>query len=522
MSERAKVVIIGGGIAGCSALYHLAKMGCTDVLLLERDELTSGSTWHAAGNVPTYSTSWSVMQVQKYSAALYRELAKDKDFPISYHVTGSVRLAHSEERMAEFRHVKSMARANNMEYDMLTPAELVDRYPLIKTHDLATSIQIKPLLNGGPVHLNVQFDEPLLSNVKDSWLSGIKVTPAEYKNNVTGKLEVTTGVLVIGHDRAGYEVSEVNEFASKLNWPVIAEDPISFPQAIAHTPLFLSDEKIREKLAPESIIVIGRTTLSRSTNNFIQLANKVIVIDPRISSIDDKRQADLLLTNLPSEVTSSSSDTKIWQKILELAVSQIKEIKWSEQLAAITICKLLPNDSALFVGSSRPVRDIEAFAAPRSGVDVFANRGLAGIDGNISTAFGIATKYKSSSAIMGDLTFLHDISALANKSKENLRIYVIDNNGGGIFSTLPQAEVENFDQLFGTPHNLDLTKVIAGFEVSVSKVSDLKQLQTAISKPIKGLDVVVVEVPSRESNAEGLKEITQRVSRAVRIGINLA
>ena len=183
---------------------------------------------------------------------------------------------------------------------------------------------------------------------------------------------------------------------------------------------------------------------------------------------------------------------------------------------------MLPNDSALFVGSSRPVRDIEAFAAPRSGVDVFANRGLAGIDGNISTAFGIATKYKSSSAIMGDLTFLHDISALANKSKENLRIYVIDNNGGGIFSTLPQAEVENFDQLFGTPHNLDLTKVAAGFGVSVSKVSDLKQLQTAISKPIKGLDVVVVEVPSRESNAEGLKEITQRVSRAVRIGINLA
>ena len=136
MGERAKIVIIGGGIAGCSALYHLAKMGCTDVLLLERDELTSGSTWHAAGNVPTYSTSWSVMQVQKYTAALYRELATDKDFPISYHVTGSVRLAHSEERMAEFRHVKSMARANNMEYDMLTPADLVDRYPLIKTHDL--------------------------------------------------------------------------------------------------------------------------------------------------------------------------------------------------------------------------------------------------------------------------------------------------------------------------------------------------------------------------------------------------
>ena len=73
MNEQARIVVIGGGIAGCSTLYHLAKMGCTDALLLERDELTSGSTWHAAGNVPTYSTSWSIMKVQSYSAALYRD-----------------------------------------------------------------------------------------------------------------------------------------------------------------------------------------------------------------------------------------------------------------------------------------------------------------------------------------------------------------------------------------------------------------------------------------------------------------
>ena len=140
MHEQAKIVIIGGGIAGCSALYHLAQMGCTDVLLLERDELTSGSTWHAAGNVPTYSTSWSVMKVQSYSAALYRELANDPDFPISYHVTGSVRLAHSHERIAEFRHVTSMANAQGMGYDMLSPEQLVERYPLVKTHDLVGAL----------------------------------------------------------------------------------------------------------------------------------------------------------------------------------------------------------------------------------------------------------------------------------------------------------------------------------------------------------------------------------------------
>jgi 2-succinyl-5-enolpyruvyl-6-hydroxy-3-cyclohexene-1-carboxylate synthase len=123
---------------------------------------------------------------------------------------------------------------------------------------------------------------------------------------------------------------------------------------------------------------------------------------------------------------------------------------------------------------------------------------------------------------MGDLTFLHDISALTNAGKENLRIFVIDNNGGGIFSTLPQAGSNGFEQVFGTPHNLDLVKVISGFGLSVDRVSNLTGLELILRKPVNGFEVVVIEVPSREVNAQMLKEITQRVSSAVRIGINLA
>ncbi|MGZ6983229.1 MAG: NAD(P)/FAD-dependent oxidoreductase, partial [Ilumatobacteraceae bacterium] len=140
MSDRAQVVIIGGGIAGVSAAYHLCLRGWTDVLLLERDELTSGSTWHAAGNVPTFSGSWSLMRLQKYSAELYRRLAADAASPISYHVTGSVRLAHARERLSEFKHIASMARANGMDYVVLSPNELVERYPLVQTHDLVGAL----------------------------------------------------------------------------------------------------------------------------------------------------------------------------------------------------------------------------------------------------------------------------------------------------------------------------------------------------------------------------------------------
>jgi glycine/D-amino acid oxidase-like deaminating enzyme len=93
ISGHARVVIIGGGVVGVSALYHLAKAGWTDCVLLEKNELTAGSTWHAAGNVPTFSTSWSIMNMQRYSTELYRGLAAAVDYPMNYHVTGSIRLA---------------------------------------------------------------------------------------------------------------------------------------------------------------------------------------------------------------------------------------------------------------------------------------------------------------------------------------------------------------------------------------------------------------------------------------------
>jgi dimethylglycine dehydrogenase len=136
MAEHVRVAVIGGGAVGCSALYHLAKLGWRDAVLLEQDELTSGSTWHAAGNCPTFSTAWGILKLQQYSADLYRRLAADHDHPIGYHVTGSLRLSHSAERLAEFRHVCGMAQANGIDYAVLTSSELRARYPLADLHDL--------------------------------------------------------------------------------------------------------------------------------------------------------------------------------------------------------------------------------------------------------------------------------------------------------------------------------------------------------------------------------------------------
>ena len=136
MAEHARVVIIGGGAVGVSSLYHLAKLGWTDCLLLEQNELTAGSTWHAAGNCPTYASNWATLKLQRYSADLYRRLGDEVDYPINYHVVGAVRLAHTTERMNEFKHVRSMARTNGMEFEVLTPREIQDKHPFVTLDDL--------------------------------------------------------------------------------------------------------------------------------------------------------------------------------------------------------------------------------------------------------------------------------------------------------------------------------------------------------------------------------------------------
>jgi dimethylglycine dehydrogenase len=137
---RARVVIIGGGAVGASCLYHLARAGWTDCVLLEKNELTAGSTWHAAGNVPTFSSSWSIMNMQRYSAELYRGLGEAVDYPMNYHVTGSVRLAHTRERLQEFQRVVGMGRYQGMDLQVLAPDDISAKYPFLATHDLTGAL----------------------------------------------------------------------------------------------------------------------------------------------------------------------------------------------------------------------------------------------------------------------------------------------------------------------------------------------------------------------------------------------
>ena len=137
LPKNARVVIIGGGIVGVSALYHLGKAGWSDCVLIEKNELTAGSTWHAAGNLPNFSGSWAVMNMQRYSLELYRGLGEEVDYPMNYAITGALRLAHNKERMQEFEQVAGMGRYQGLQMDIMTPEQMQELCPFMETHDLA-------------------------------------------------------------------------------------------------------------------------------------------------------------------------------------------------------------------------------------------------------------------------------------------------------------------------------------------------------------------------------------------------
>jgi len=170
----ARVVIIGGGVVGASSLYHLAKAGWTDCVLLEKNELTAGSTWHAAGNVPTFSTSWSIMNMQRYSTELYSRLGEEVDYPMNYHVTGSIRLAHSKERMQEFERAAGMGRYQGMDIEILSNADTQKRYPFLETHDMEGALYDP---HDGDID-PAQLTQALAKGARDMGQKILRFTPA--------------------------------------------------------------------------------------------------------------------------------------------------------------------------------------------------------------------------------------------------------------------------------------------------------------------------------------------------------
>ena len=229
MRRSARVVIVGGGVSGLSALYHLTKEGWTDVVLLERNELTSGTTWHSAAQCPQLAFNQLLLLLRKYTIQLYKDLADDPDYPINYHHrTGGMRLITDQDNMDASHHIISVAKGLGIDFDLLDPAEAVRRNPLVRDHGMLGALwddldgDIDP----------AQLCQALARRARKAGAEitrNCPVTSLTQKPNNEWIVHTDRGDIEAEHVviAAGYRVNEVGEMLD-IKYPVISMEHMYF------------------------------------------------------------------------------------------------------------------------------------------------------------------------------------------------------------------------------------------------------------------------------------------------------
>ena len=365
----------------------------------------------------------------------------------------------------------------------------------------------------GPVQINLSFRDPLTGDPGElppgrpdgrpwhdlgSWkastsLGATRLTSVAATLQQDGRAR--RGVIVAGWGADDPEA--VLALARRLGWPVLADHRSgcrSPQQSITFFDGLLRSGTFAERVRPEVILRFGEALSSKvlgqwitaSDADVISVVNKSRWSDPeRVAGkvVAGAGVARSLLNTLALEL-EPVDDAEKWLEAdrgaaaaVEAVVNELEaesHAEFTEIEIAHRVTMGIPADGALMVSSSMPVRDVEWFGPNRDDIEVFANRGANGIDGVISTAIGIASTGRPTTVLIGDVAFLHDSSALVGLTNRpiQLDIVVIDNDGGGIFSFLPQAlQLDNgvFETLFGTPHGTDLAALATAHGLAIAE-----------------------------------------------------
>ncbi len=384
------------------------------------------------------------------------------------------------------------------------------------------------LTHSGPIHINVQFDMPLMPD-DDSW-SPQAVTSIPAKRAVDDRIDLdvpSRGVILAGDINDQEAAQQISELGTHLGWPIIWESTANVhhaPTAIAHGVLIEGHLP-----TPEMVLSIGAVGLSRVTGKLLRDTARhlsVHLASDGPEAPDMFGTAEEIFTSVPRATTTVDPTwLALWQDADAQASSIVNEELATQTLTgpstAVTLWISIADESQLMIAASWPVRHIEAYAPTRSGVRTFGNRGANGIDGLISTAWGIASgSSRHTYLLVGDIAFLHDMSGLNvsdNQHRPDLTIVVADNDGSGIFSQLEQGAPQyaaHYEQVFGTPHGRDLWVIAESLGVPAKRVTTHDELTRALdmAKKIGGVSVIVCTTGNRSDEMALIKRINQRVS----------
>jgi 2-succinyl-5-enolpyruvyl-6-hydroxy-3-cyclohexene-1-carboxylate synthase len=427
--------------------------------------------------------------------------------------------------------------------------------------------------SAGPVHLNLAFRDPLTPDLAgqagdQDWPEALAGRPDgqpwtrfELSGPATGQLELPwteRGVVICGD--GDYDAAALVELAERAGWPVLAEPSSGArrgPNALSAYQYLLATPEFMQGRRPDLIVSAGRPGLSRAQIAFLGAGSggagsggagsggagsggagsgsagsacRHVVVAPGPGRWADPQRAAtdvtaaLRLTGVPDSA-GAGAWLGGWRRADEAARRAVDAVldgdeAVTEPRLARDLASAVPDGALLWTGSSQPVRDIDCGLPPRADLRVLASRGTSGIDGTTSSAIGAALAHGGPAfALLGDLAFLHDAAGLAlgpDEPRPDLCLVVVNNDGGGIFSTLEQAAFPaSFERLFGTPHGAGLHHLAAAFGLPYQRLEHPGDL----AKALQGTGLRVVEAQTSRAAGADLRARLRAVAAAAVRGV---
>ncbi|WP_027410480.1 2-succinyl-5-enolpyruvyl-6-hydroxy-3-cyclohexene-1-carboxylic-acid synthase [Anoxybacteroides tepidamans] len=411
----------------------------------------------------------------------------------------------------------------------------------------------------GPVHLNFPLREPLVPAVTEQTWEQIEAKEPSYVQVTIGKKTLgdeqfqqlyerlshaEKGWIICGDIDVPEFAEAVTTLAEKLQYPILA-DPLSQLRSGMHTKDYiiesydaiLKDDALAKELLPDVVIRFGAMPVSKPLSLLLKNHPSIeqIVVDgeggwrePTFTASQmvycDEVEFCSRLAKLVTHRAVKSEWVQTWQAVNQLAKETLLEVgKESEMFEGrvfIELAELLPERSLLFVGNSMPIRDADTFfMGNNKQIRVIANRGANGIDGVVSSALGASVVEEPVVLVIGDLSFYHDLNGLlaAKLHRLNATIIVINNNGGGIFSFLPQASYDkHFETLFGTPTDLQFEHVVRMYDGHYQKADTWDDFRCCVRQSVESKGLHVIELCTlRQENVVKHRLLWKNVSQGV-------
>ncbi|ALC84636.1 2-succinyl-5-enolpyruvyl-6-hydroxy-3-cyclohexene-1-carboxylate synthase [Bacillus sp. FJAT-22090] len=428
--------------------------------------------------------------------------------------------------------------------DFPIPEADEESLPFIERH-IQRAITTSKAFPMGPVHINVPFREPLLINMEQQQPL-TQISQSEVGQLVPSQQFISwyieqlqkedKGLFIVGDSLPTTE--GFWEFARTVQWPVLA-DPLSnlrssVPEDCMHLCIdqydaLLKDNSFKKYAAPNIVIRFGAQPVSKPLTQFLKACkpNVFIAVDESsvfrdsLHIVTQHVQVGAATLWNPIEEKQASTYLKDWSKANDIATKHVQaylETEEDEGALAATLFEVLSDGDFLFASSSMPIRDVDTFYNKTTkDIQIYANRGTNGIDGVVSTALGVyaATK-RPGYLLIGDLAFLHDVNGLivSRFQKTDLTVVVMNNDGGGIFSYLPQStETNYFEHLFGTPTGLKFSHIAAMYDAQYDAVHTKEDFHKVLSEQ-KRKDIRIIEVfTNRQVNTETHRKLWTAISK---------